>query len=80
MVCLWKRKKLIEIKGKVTTLQKVCLALQVIVIVAMLVSMIYANVNDIESGFMSKVLYLSVFLVFVFMWIPIVFSGDKGDK
>lgn len=72
------RKVIIKIKG--TKLQKICLVFQFVIIVMMLVFMIYANVKDIEGGVTGKILNLSVFLVCVFMWLPILFSGDKEDK
>ncbi len=72
-----KKKKLIEIKG--TKLQKTCVILQLIVLIAMLVSSIYVNVNNIESGFITKITDYGVWVTIVLLLIPIIFDSSSNE-
>lgn len=69
------KKKLLEIKG--TKLQKTCLLLQFIVLVVMIGSDIYANVNNIEDGFITKISNYGMYVVIVLLLLPTMFRGDK---
>ncbi len=72
-----KKKKLIEIKG--TKLQKTCVILQLIVLIAMLVSSIYVNVNNIESGFVTKITDYGVWVTIILLLIPIIFDSSNNE-
>ena len=69
------KKKLLEIKG--TKLQKTCLLLQFIVLVVMIGSDIYANVNNIEDGFITKISDYGMYVVIFLLLFPTMFRGDK---
>lgn len=69
------KKKLLEIKG--TKLQKNCLLLQFIVLVVMIVSAIYTNVNNIEEGFITEIPNYGMYVVMALLLCPIMFQGDK---
>ena len=69
------KKKLIEITG--TKLQKTCLLLQFIMLVVMIGSGIYANVNNIESGFIAEIPNYGMYVVLALLLIPTIFQGDK---
>lgn len=69
------KKKLLEIKG--TKLQKTCLLLQFIVLVVMIVSAIYTNVNNIEEGFITEIPNYGMYVVMALLLFPIMFQGDK---
>lgn len=69
------KKKLLEIKG--TKLQKTCLLLQFIVLVVMIVSAIYTNVNNIEEGFITEIPNYGMYVIMALLLFPIMFQGDK---
>ena len=69
------KKKLLEIKG--TKLQKTCLLLQFIVLVVMIFSAIYTNVNNIEDGFITEIPNYGMYVVMALLLFPIIFQGDK---
>ena len=69
------KKKLIEITG--TKLQKTCLLLQFIMLVVMIGSAIYANVNNIERGFMAEIPNYGMYVVLALLLIPTILQGDK---
>ncbi len=71
-----KKKKLIEIKG--TKLQKTCIILQFIVLIAMLASSIYVNVNNIESGFITKITDYGLWVVIALLIIPTIFDNSNN--
>ena len=70
------KKKVLEIKGG-TKLQKVCLFLQIILIIVMLGSAIYANVNNIQDGFITEIPYYGLFAQAVLLIFPVMFQGNK---
>lgn len=69
------KKKLLEIRG--TKLQKTCLLLQFIVLVVMIVSAIYTNVNNIEEGFITEIPNYGMYVIMALLLFPIMFQGDK---
>ena len=69
------KKKLIEIKA--TKLQKTCLLLQFIMLIVMIGSVIYINVNDIEDGFITKIPIYGMFVVVGLLLIPNFLQGDR---
>lgn len=69
------KKKLLEIKG--SKLQKKCLLLQFIVLIVMIGSAIYANVNNIESGFITEIPNYGMYIVLVLLLVPMFFQGNK---
>ncbi len=73
-----KKKKLIQIKG--TKLQKICVVLQLIVLIAMIAISIYINVNNIESGFITKIPSYGLYVVIVLLLIPVLFDNDNENN
>lgn len=68
-----KKKKLIEIKG--TKLQKTCVILQLLILTVMIASSIYVNVNNIESGFITKINDYGLYVVIALLLIPNFFDN-----
>ncbi len=73
-----KKKKLIQIKG--TKLQKICVVIQLIVLIAMIATSIYINVNNIESGFITKIPSYGLYVVIVLLLIPVFFDNDNENN
>jgi len=71
------KKKKMELKITGTKLQKTCLVLQVIVILLMIVSSIYVNVNNIESGFITEITNYGMYVVLGLLIFPYLFQGEK---
>ena len=69
------KKKLLEIKG--TKLQKTCLLLQFIVLIVMIGSAVYANVNNIKEGFITEIPNYGMYVIMALLLFPIIFQGDK---
>ncbi len=69
------KKKFLEIKG--TKLQKTCILLQFIVLVVMIGSAIYTNVNHIEDGFITEIPNYGMYVVMALLLFPIMFRGEK---
>lgn len=69
------KKKKKKIKG--TKLQKICLLLQIILLVVMIVSAIYINVNDIQSGFITEIPNYGMYVVLALLLIPYFFQDKK---
>lgn len=67
------RKKLIEIKGN--KLQKTCVIIQLILLLIMIFSVIYANVNNIESGFITEIPNYGLYLNVVLLLLPMFFDN-----
>ena len=70
-----KKTKGIKITG--TKLQKTCLVLQVIVLLIMIGSAIYTNVNNIESGFVTEITNYGMYVVLALLIFPYLFQGEK---
>lgn len=70
-----KKTKGVKITG--TKLQKTCLLLQVIVLLVMIISAIYTNINNIESGFITKITNYGTYIVLALLLIPYLFEGEK---
>ncbi len=69
------KKKLIEING--TKLQKTCLLLQFIVLIVMISSSIYANVKNIENGFITEIPNYGMFIISILLLLQIIFQENK---
>ncbi len=72
------KKKLIQIQG--TKLQKICVILQLIVLIATLACSIYVNVNNIKDGFITKVASYGWYITIPLLLIPIIFDSDNDDN
>ena len=69
------KKKKVEIKG--TKFQKICLLLQVIMIVLMIICARYASANNLETGFAVDVNKYGIYVVLGLLIVPYIFGGNK---
>ena len=71
-----KRKKLIAIKG--TKTQKICLFLQILLLITMIASSVYCNVNNIETGFITQISDYCFYAIIILLLITIIFNKDDN--
>lgn len=69
------KKRKIELKG--TKIQKICLLLQIIVLVLLIASTIYVDVNNIETGFFVEFSDYGLYIIIFLLLFPNFFPDKK---